>query len=472
MTTATPYEAFLQGKRMTAVATGRHVEPDEIHPSLFPFQRDLTRWSLAKGRASLFADAGLGKTRMQLEWARLTGERTLILAPLSVARQTVREAREALGMDVVYARTQADATGYQVVVTNYEMLHNFDVSMFGAVVLDESSILKAYSGETKKRLVAAFKDTPWRLCCTATPAPNDTVELVNHSEFLGVGNQRDILTRFFISKGDDQKASKFRLKGHAHNAFYTWLASWAMSLKRPSDLGYSDEGYELPPLEIHPVIVECDIEPVPDRDGQGRLFMDRLKGVTDRAAVRRQTLHARVEAAAELITALPNEPWIAWRGLIAEGHALATAIGARAIVVDGPMSPEEKAEKLEAFIDAPNAVLVTAPTIAGFGLNLQHCAHMAFVGLGDSYEQYYQSIRRSWRFGQTRPVTAYVVLSEPERIIYENVLRKEQDAETMARELVQHVAEFERAELGAAPISVEYEGAQTVTLPSWIGAGS
>lgn len=460
----TDYATFLSGKRITAAAAGVHIDASEIHPSLFPFQRDMTRWALQKGRAALFEDAGLGKTRQQLEWARLTGVKTLILAPLTVARQTVGEAAK-LGIELNYARQQSEATG-QLTITNYEMLHQFDPQAFGAVVLDESSILKATEGVYRNRLIDAFAETPYRLCCTATPAPNDIQEITNHAAFLGIMPRRDVLATFFVHASDDARASGWRLKNHARPAFWRWLASWGMSLKRPSDLGYSDEGYELPPLSIEPVIVDADVKL------SGRLFPDKLKGVTDRAAVRRQTLQARVEATAALIDQHRNEPWIAWRGLVDEGRELAKLIGDRAILVEGPMSPEEKAERLEYFIDSPEGVLITAATIAGFGMNFQHCARMAFVGLGDSYEQYYQSIRRCWRFGQKRPVTAHVVLSRPEEDIFENVLRKEREAEEMARELVKHVAVFERAELGVAPVAYDYSPAKSMSLPAWIGANN
>lgn len=457
------YSDFLAGKRMTAVATGITVEPGQLHTSLFDHQRDITRWSLAKGRAADFLDAGLGKTRIQLEFARLSGKRALILAPLSIAKQTVREAA-AIGLDVPYVRSQAEVSTHQIVITNYEMLHAFDPDAFECIVLDESSILKATEGVYRNRLIDAFGMTQFRLCCTATPAPNDIQEITNHATFLSIMPRRDVLATFFTHASEDARASGWRLKNHARPAFWRWLASWGMSLKKPSDLGYSDEGYNLPELTIHPIIVSADVKL------SGRLFPDKLHGVSDRASVRRQTKESRVEATARLIDAHGREPWIAWCGLNEEGQDLAAALGSRAILVEGSQSPEEKAEKLEAFTASRDAVLVTKTTIAGFGLNFQHCARMAFVGMGDSYEQYYQAIRRCWRFGQTRPVDAYVVLSEPEQEIYWNVLRKENEAEEMARELVAHVAAFERAELGKMPSTYEYEAAEPLRLPAWIGA--
>jgi superfamily II DNA or RNA helicase len=453
------YRDFLATKRPVLAAAGIDVPASAVNPLLFPHQRDLVRWALRKGRSAIFADTGLGKTFMQLEWARLTGERTLILAPLSIARQTVREARK-LDIDLTFARSQPEAG--PLTITNYEMLHHFDPQAFGAVVLDESSILKATEGVYRNRLIEEFAETPFRLCCTATPAPNDIAEITNHSAFLGIMPRRDVLATFFLHEADDARATGWRLKNHAREAFWRWLASWGMSLKRPSDIGYSDEGYLLPPLEILPVITGGEVK-VP-----GRLFVEKLRGVGDRAAVRRQTIEARVTAAVELIRQ-DRQPWIAWCGLNDESAAVAAALGDEAVEVTGSMSPEEKAERIEAFVDGRYRVLVSKVAIAGFGMNFQHCARMVFVGIGDSYEQYYQAVRRCWRFGQASEVKAYVVLSEPERAVFDNVLRKEAEAEEMARELVKHVAAYERAEIEGGSLGNFNDGHDVaMEVPQWL----
>src|SRR5436190_6366649 len=394
------YEAFLATKRTLAPATGL-VDAGEPHELLFPFQRDLVRWAVRKGRAALFADTGLGKTLMQVEWARLIGERTLIIAPLSVARQTVHEAMK-VGVTVTYSRGAAPHAG--ITITNYEMVEHFDPSEYGAVVLDESSILKALDGKTRRRLTDMFAKTPYRLCCTATPAPNDIAEIGNHAEFLGVMPHHEMLSAFFVHGSTDDGKDGWRLKGHAEDAFYRWLASWSMAVRKPSDLGYEDDGFVLPPLTIRPTFVDVDYVP------EGQLFFGGLKGITDRSAVRRATLEDRVAKAAELVNA-SDDQWIVWHGLNAEGDALIRAIP-DARLVEGSQSPEEKAEALEAFQDGAFRVLVTKPSIGGFGMNFQNAARMAFVGLSDSWEAYYQSVRRCWRFGQTRPVEATIVLSE------------------------------------------------------------
>lgn len=449
------YRAFLETKAIVVRPSGREVSPDEIHSSLFDFQRDMVCWSSRKGRAALFEYTGLGKTRQQIEWARLTGERTLMLAPLAVTRQTVREGR-AIGVEIQYARSQEDAAPAGLTITNYEMLSHFDPSAFGAVVLDESSILKNFEGKVRTNLIRAFRDTPYRLCATATPAPNDIAELANHAEFLGVMKREEMLAAFFVH--DD---TGWRLKGHAREPFYRWLASWGMSLTRPSDLGYADDGYALPPLEI----TACLVPTTFTRPGQ--LFATDLKGIGDRAAVRRETLSERVKAAAELILSEPEEPWIAWVGLNDEGRELAKLIPG-SVLVEGQDSIEHKTEAIERFISGETRVIVSKTSIFGFGLNLQRCARMVFVGLSDSYEQYFQAIRRCWRYGQARPVHAYIVLTEPEEVIYANVCRKQREAEATAAELVKHVAAFEKAEIAAVGRREDRPHEQAIRVPSWL----
>ncbi len=431
------YVRFLAGKKRIAAAIGPVIDPEAVNPILFPFQRSLVVWAVRKGRAALFADTGLGKTFMQLAWARLTGVPTLIVAPLSVARQTSREA-ENLGIHVRYSRGGARQAAIEV--TNYEMLEHFDPAEYGAVVLDESSILKAVDGKTRTRIIEMFRDTTYRLACTATPAPNDLAEIGNHAEFLGVASQTEMLAEFFIhDSGGAGDRSGWRLKGHAEREFFRWLASWSMSVRKPSDIGYANDGYDLPPLTVTPAFVHADYIP------EGQLLFGGLKGITDRSKVRKATAGDRVALAADLVNRTPGQ-WIVWHGLNDEGEALIRLIP-DAVLVEGSQSPEAKAEALEAFQDGKHRVLITKPRIAGFGMNFQNSHQMAFVGLSDSWEAYYQCIRRCWRFGQTEPVTAHVVLSDAEAAIYENVMRKEEEAARMADSLMAAVADFERLEL-------------------------
>jgi DNA modification methylase len=429
---AARYQDFLDARSLYAPSCGRTVERGTLHSSLFDFQRDIVWWALQKGRCAIFADTGLGKTFMQLEWARHAGDRVLILAPLSVAHQTVREAAR-WGIDASYCKAMTAQPG--IIITNYERLDAFDAGAFDAVVLDESSILKNYEGKTRTAIIQAFAQTPMRLACTATPAPNDIAEIANHAEFLGLMTRAGMLATFFVHDQDG-----WRLKRPATDKFYHWLASWGVHLKGPADLGYDGSAYKLPPLDI--VMHSIPTDYVPD----GQLFATTLSGVGHRAKVRKNTASARVAAAAGLVSNEPTEQWIAWCGLNDESSALAAAIPG-AVEVHGSLDPDEKARRIDAFLDGTARVLVTKPTIAGFGMNFQHCARQVFVGLGDSYEQYYHSIRRCWRFGQSRPVKCWIVLSDLESAIYANVMRKQVSADELSRNLVANLADFEKSQL-------------------------
>ncbi len=430
---AEPYQEFLKTKRSPVLSCGTEIASSAIHPMLFAFQRDLTRWAIRKGRAALFADTGMGKTFMQLEWARLLERPTLIIAPLGVARQTVSEARK-IDIEIAYVRDQSEVAGRNIVTTNYEMVEHFDPSRFGAVVLDESSILKAIDGKTRQRLTEMFSGVPYRLCCTATPAPNDITEIANHAAFLGVMSRADMLASFFVH--DD---SGWRLKRHATEHFYRWLSSWAMSIRKPSDLGYNDDDFVLPPLNVTPLWVDSDYRP------DGMLFSAGLKGVGHRAQVRRATMAQRIERAAALCG--DGEKWIMWCGLNEEGRQLAKLLP-DAVLMEGAQSVDRKLDAIEGFQNGKYRILITKPRIAGFGMNFQQAHRMAFVGLSDSWEQYYQCIRRCWRFGQDQPVDVHVILSHDEAPIYENVLGKEKEAQEMSRHLIENVQDFEAAELG------------------------
>lgn len=409
MTTA--YAEFLAGKARRVGEYGRRCDPSEVHPMLHPWQAEIVAWAVRKGRAALWEDTGLGKTFQQIEWARLSGDRALIVAPLAVCHQTVREAAK-LGQRARYLRQDDGQPG--IMVTNYEMVDQFDPAALGAVVLDEASILKQAAGKTRTALIERFRDVPARLTCTATPAPNDPEELTSQAEFLGVMPRVEMLAAYFVH--DD---AGWRLKGHARDPMYRWMTSWAVALRRPSDIGHSDDGYDLPPLEIVPEIVEVDL-PAPD----GQLFAADLGGVGGRAQVRKQTLAERVQRAVELVKAEPDQPWLLWTGLNAEAEALAAAIPG-AVNVAGGWDADDKSAAYLDFADGKLPYLITKPSMASMGLNFQHCARMVFVGMNDSFEQHYQAIRRCWRYGQTRPVRAHLVLSQLETQIADNVRRKE-----------------------------------------------
>lgn len=429
------YTTFLKSKAIKFESSGIDISKDQINDMLFEFQKDLVKWSLKKGRSAIFADTGLGKTFMQIEWARLINGSVLIVAPLSVAKQTVREAKK-LSVTIQYVRSQREVGKLpgSLFITNYEMVDKFDADYFMAVVLDESSILKGLTGKTRKKLTDMFSETKYRLCCTATPAPNDIAEIANHSEFLGIMSRADMLASFFVH---DDKG--WRLRGHAETAFYRWLASWGMSVRKPSDLGYDDNGFILPSLNIMPVYIETGY--VPDN----QLFFTGLGGIQERQKVRRETLQERVDATAEMINA-SDEQWIVWCGLNAESTAITKAIP-DAVEVAGSDNMNQKIESLENFQDGIIRVLVTKTKIAGFGMNFQNCHNMAFLGLSDSWESYYQAIRRCYRFGQTNPVNVSIILGDVEEEVMLNIERKEKQAREMAKKLIENVAEFEKDEL-------------------------
>lgn len=444
------YADFLTAKRR--VYTGRGIDPRRVDlpDALYPWQAAMVRWALRKGRAAIFADCGLGKTFMQIAWADALNVPTLILAPLCVAEQTVSEAAK-LGIEVRYALDHHAALGHRIVITNYERLEKFDPSVFSAVVLDESSILKAFDGKTRTALIEAFTATPYRLCCTATPSPNDIAELANHAEFLGLMTRPEFLATWFIRVDQGQRTTThhgWRMKKHAVEPFYRWLASWAVAIRSPKDLGYDDTGFVLPPLTIREEILPIHA-PIGDA-----LFPEMgMKGLSGRLAARRTALSDRVAAIQRMTrpgtSAHGGCQWLLWCGLNEEAEAIAAAIP-DAVNVQGSDSYSEKVGAVRAFVAGDIRVLVSKPKILGFGMNFQQCHHMAFVGLSDSYETYYQAMRRCWRYGQTAPVTAHIVVSEAEQMVVENVRRKEAKASALTDALLRHMQAFEVEEVGAA----------------------
>jgi hypothetical protein len=461
------YRDFLTRKRVTDPATGI---PDvgDLPAYLFPHQRDITRWALRRGRAAIFAGTGLGKTLMELTWAKRVAEHTgkpvLIFAPLAVSAQHVREA-ERFGLSARIIRQQSDISE-GVGVTNYAKMEHFEIGRFGGVVLDESSILKAHDGKTRARLIAECQAVPFRLAATATPAPNDFMELGNHAEFLGVMSFTEMLAMFFVHDGGETQ--KWRLKGHAESEFWRWMSSWAVMLRKPSDLGYPDDGYDLPPLltQHHATSVEYAASL-----DTGTLFPIEARTMQERLGARRSSISERVELAAQIVATKPREPWILWCALNSESEALVKAIPG-AVEVRGSDDEDDKERKLVAFSEGRIRVLVTKPSLSGFGMNWQHCADMAFVGLNDSFEQVFQAVRRCWRFGQKKPVTAHFIASELEGAVVANLRRKEADAERMAAEMVAHMADLSAADLRAVQRDRTDYQPRRVPLPQFMGAVS
>lgn len=460
------YEDFVARKLTRDPPTG--IEGDvDVHPSLFPFQRDIVRWALRRGRAAIFADTGLGKTRQQLAWADAvrckTGSKVLILAPLAVAQQTAEEGR-AMGMLVTVCREAFDVQ-HGINVTNYDRLHRFDPGAFGAVVLDESSVIKHHDAKTLRTLLDAFAQTPFKLCATATPAPNDFTELGTHAEFLGVCTRAEMLAEFFCHDGGETQS--WRLKGHARVAFWRWVASWAAMVRRPSDLGYDDGAYHLPPVRYTEHAVSAQLDTY---RRAGFLFAQEARSLMDRRAARKASVDDRVAECAATVNADGGEPWIVWCDLNAESEALTKAIDG-AVELRGSHTAEEKEDRLSRFASGEIRVLVTKPSIAGFGLNWQHCARMAFVGVTDSWEAYYQAVRRCWRFGQTREVHVHVFASEAEGSVIANLKRKEADAAKLGAELSRETGDAVRAEvLGARRTTNAYDPAVAMTVPAWLSS--
>ena len=428
------YADFLASKAVSDPATGIEVAGD-LNPRLFGFQRDVTRWALKRGRAAIFADCGLGKTPMQLVWAHHVPGPVLIVAPLAVANQTVREGNK-FGVPVEYVREEPrDPEG--VYITNYEMLEHFAPDNWTGIVLDESSILKSYMGKTKRYLVSEWTRVPFRMCCTATPAPNDHMELGNHAEFLGIMDSNEMLARWFIN--DSMQAGNYRLKRHGARDFWRWVASWAVSIEKPSDYGeYADDGYVLPDLQVKVETVESPPPP-------GALF--HLAGnlsATEIHSVKRDTAGDRARAVAAFAEAEPDEQCLIWCDTNYEADEVA-ALLPDAVEVRGGDSATSKADALMRFADGDIRVLITKPSVAGYGMNFQQCHRAAFVGLSYSFEALYQAIRRVWRFGQAHPVECLIVEAEAEVGIRHTVERKIEDHETMKREMIQAMTEFQGA---------------------------
>jgi len=438
------YQQFLDSKRITVPATG--IEVSDINTALFPFEGDIVKWALKKGKAAIFAGTGLGKTLMQLEWSNNIPGDVLILAPLAVSQQTVREGAK-FGITVNLCRSQEDVRP-GINITNYEMLHNFDRSSFVGVVLDESSILKSFDGKMRNMIIEAFASTPYKLACTATPAPNDHMELGNHAEFLGVMTRTEMLSMFFVHDGGD--TSKWRLKGHAIQKFWEWVASWAVMLQKPSDLGYEDDGFILPPLNIQQITVKTEAAP------EGSLFAIEAQTLQERQAARRSSIEDRVRECANIVNAL-DEPCIIWCNLNGESEALTKAING-AVEIRGSHSPEYKEKAMLDFTEGRIKKLVTKPSIAGFGMNWQHCCKQVFVGLSDSFEEYFQAVRRCWRFGQANPVDVYVITAETEGAVVSNIKRKEKDFEAMLSGMISATQEITRDNIqGTSRDAAAYE---------------
>lgn len=451
------YNQFIARKQFVTAAAGFDPELDEY--PLFDYQRDIARWACRRGKAAVFADTGLGKTIMQLAYAdqvaSYTNGSVLVLAPLAVSDQTIAEGSR-FGIDVQkYESGAVSSPG--IFITNYEQLHNVDADLFQGVVLDESSILKGMQGKVRKQVTEMFANTPYRLSCTATPSPNDFMELGTQSEFLGIMTQVEMLAMFFIHDGSD--TSKWRLKGHGKRKFFEWLATWAIFISKPSDLGYSDDDHELPELRFHEHIIESGIT-----DG---LFAPIASGLLERNRARKDTVDHRVQKASDLANQMDDQVLI-WCHLNEESVKLSDAIDG-AIEVTGSDTSEHKASTMLGFASGDVSRIVSKPKIAGFGMNWQNCNQMIFVGLSDSWEQFYQSVRRCWRYGQTEAVDVHIVSADVEGAVLDNIKRKESQQRELKAEMIEIMRGKTLVELGKAqPEKTEYLTNQSMEIPAWV----
>jgi len=427
------YDQFITEK--TRRFTSHGFEPLSITAPLFDWQAHVIKWAVRNGRAALFEDCGLGKTAQQLEWAsqvcRHTGGSVIILTPLSVARQTANEAAK-FGIVATAAESQDDVTSPGIWITNYEKLEKFDASQFVGVVLDESSILKNFTGKMRQLLTATFSETPYRLCCTATPSPNDYTEFGQHADFLGVCSPAQMLATFFIN--DTFSTGDWRLKKHAEKEFWAWLASWAACISKPSDIGFDDTGYDLPPLNLQTITVEVDHS---KGAAEGELFRHATLSATTMHGDMRLTVNDRVERLADLVNS-SDESWLVWCNTNEESEMLARYI-VGSTEIQGSHTAKRKEQAADDFVSGKIRVLISKSGIFGYGMNFQNCCHVAFVGLSYSFEDFYQALRRSYRFGQTREVHAYIIQASTEGAILKTIQRK----------IEQHTAMQERMKIAA-----------------------
>jgi hypothetical protein len=457
------YNEFLSQKAIKAPKGGMDSVPD-LAGHLFPHQRDTTEFLLKQGRGAAFLDTGMGKTAVELEYGKqiveLTNRPVLLLAPLAVGKQHEREAVK-FDVDAKVVKDSSGITSPRVYISNYERLHLFDKRDFSGLILDESSIIKSFAGVTTRRLMEFGEGLRWKVAATATPAPNDHMELGQHCQFLDVMKSNEMLARWFIA--DQTEMGKYRLKRHGIKPYWSWVASWARCVGKPSDLGYSDDGFSLPPLHIHKHIVETDIT---ENAGE---YLFRIPDVsaTSIHKEKRLTSMARAAHIASIVKDEPDESWMIWVETDYDADSIMECLP-EAVEVRGSMKSDLKEERLNDFSTGAIRVLVSKPSIAGFGLNWQHCARTAFVGLSFSYEMFYQAIRRFWRFGQQREVECHIAMADTETAIWQTIQRKQGDHETMKIEMFKAMSR----EVLSRSVKNPYEPTQKAVFPKWLRSAS
>lgn len=458
------YEEFINGKKFKPINDGFDCPDEWLTPEMFDHQKVSTKWALKRGRAALFLDTGLGKSICLLNWANCVVRQTeglvLVLAPLAVSYQ-IREEGKKFGIEchVVESDSHVDKES-GIYITNYEKLKNFDTEIFSGVVLDESSILKGFYGRVREEITNAFVNTPYRLSTTATPSPNDFMELGTQSEFLGIMPQMEMLSMFFIN--DTANTGTWRLKGHASDKFWEWMSTWSIVLRKPSDLGFDNTGYDLPKLYYHEHIVETEAD-------NNKLFVDIAQTLTERSQARKDSLDERCKKAAEIANSIPvDKKVLIWCDRNDESDILKKSI-TNAIEVKGADKPSHKEDAILGFAADKYDRLVSKPSICGYGINLQSCHHMVFVGLSDSFEKFYQAVRRCWRFGQTEEVHVHVVISDREGAVADNIKRKQDQHNNMSDQMVKYMRELTKKQIGVASRDfTEYNPQLEMNTPLWL----
>lgn len=460
------YEAFVSNKTRSVRPLGFDVSESNMPSLAHPWQRLASSWAVKRGRAALIEECGLGKTAQQLMWGeqcvRHSGGPSLLLCPIGVRQQTIREAvKFGIGVPVIPANSDADVQDEAINVSNYEKLHKFNTDRFTSVILDESQVLKEFKSKTKRDLCQRFRQTPYRLACTATPAPNEWMELGCHAEFLGIMSGSEMLSRWFIN--DTMRAGEYKLLPHAADDFWRWMCGWAMCVSRPSDLGdYSDDGYILPPCEYHYVNVSVDWEPA-----NGMLFPCDKISVHTMHTEKRRSCENRAAKAAEIVASNKSVPWIVWCDTDYEADALAEVIP-EAVEVRGSMTEKRKEAGLSAFGEGKNRIIITKPEIGGLGLNWAHCANVVFVGLSYSFERFYQAVRRSWRFGQHNTVHVWVIQTDTEEAITRRVLEKQTAHQAMQRSLADAMRKTQLELIRGDLFLRKYQPAKRMEMPTWL----
>lgn len=455
------YAEFLKTKELKTIDAGFDVPEEWLSDRLFPYQRDIVRWALKKGKAAILTGCGTGKTFMLLEWAhcvhRHTGGKVLIVSPLSIVSQTAREAEKFKICDVTVCRTQKDVKD-GLNITNYEMVEHFKASDFIAVVLDESSILKSFTSKTTSDFTDKFYHTPYKLLCTATIAPNDYTEIGTSCEFLGIMSRTEMLATYFVHDGG--KTSDWRLKKAGVSKFWEWFATWAIYFNSPKDLGYEDEGYELPPLNIETILTKSEVEDY-------QMFVKVAETLQERREARKESMEDRTDKAYELTQTDPSQ-WLLWVDYNDESEVLRKKIPG-CVEIKGSDEPETKAQASIDFADGSIRCLVSKPSIFGFGSNFQSCHNEIFCGLSDSYERFYQAVRRCWRFGQNEPVNVYIILSEKEVSILENIKRKQALMDEMQKNMTALMKEVTLSEIKhTTRITTNYRPEEQFKLPAFM----